>query len=75
MITLCKKRQNNKEEIRDFTKPWPAQGYCPLCSKKNKLCKCEKLNCHCNILAIECKWPECLCDICLELKCKCEINE
>ena len=75
MIILRKKKQSDKEVTRDFTQSWPEAGYCPLCSKTNKLCNCKKYNCQCNILAIECKWPECICCICLELKCQCKSNE
>ena len=61
--------------LRDFTEPWPDEGFCPLCGKKEENCKCEKLNCQCNILAIKCKWPECLCNNCLEIICECVKNE
>ncbi len=62
-------------EIRDFKEPWPAEGFCPICSKPDDKCNCEKYNCKCNLLAINCKWPECICNDCLEIICECKKNE
>ena len=69
------KKQNCESNIRDLTKSMPPEGFCPLCDKKNNVCKCEKLDCRCNIKAINCTWPECVCKNCLEIDCECYNNE
>ena len=74
-LKLIIKKQNCESNIRDLTKPMPPEGFCPLCGKKNDICKCEKLNCQCNIEAINCIWPECICSHCLEIDCECNKNE
>ena len=75
MNILRKLKIKNDIETRDFSEPWPPEGFCPLCGKKDETCKCEKLNCQCNILAIGCKWPVCVCAVCLEINCECNKNE
>lgn len=75
MKILRKRKINDELEIRDFTEPWPEPGICPLCGKKDEECKCQKFNCKCNILAIDCKWPECICISCLEINCGCVKDE
>ena len=68
---LCKK---NKVVLdRQFTAD-VKDGVCPLCEKKDDNCDCTILNCHCNISSIECKWPDCVCNICLETPryCRCK---
>ena len=75
MKILKKKKIEEDTVIRDFSEPWPPEGYCPLCGKKNETCTCEKLDCQCNIKAINCIWPECICSDCLEINCGCNKNE
>ena len=75
LVRKLKIKNNNKNTVRDLTKEMPPEGFCPLCGKKDSLCKCEKLNCHCNIEAINCIWPECLCSVCLEIDCECDKDE
>lgn len=75
MKILRKAKINEDVVLRDFTEPWPPEGFCPLCGKSEEDCKCEKLNCQCGLLAINCKWPECLCNVCLEIICECDKNE
>ena len=75
MKILRKIKISDNVELRDFTEPWPPEGFCPLCGKSDDECKCEKFNCKCNILAINCYWPECLCKECLEINCECNNNE
>ena len=69
MKILRKRKIEDALDLRDLTKPWPADGLCSLCGKKDEACKCEKLNCQCGILAINCKWPICVCNSCLEINC------
>ena len=75
MKTLRKSKLNEESNLRDFTKPFPPEGICPLCGISEDDCKCEKLNCKCDLLAINCKWPSCLCNDCLEIICECKENE
>ena len=50
------------------------KGICPLCKKKDEICTCTILNCHCNIVSIKCDWPDCVCESCLEMpeSCRCK---
>ena len=75
MKILSKTKINKNVVLRDFTEPWPPEGFCPLCGQTEEDCKCEKLKCRCGLLAINCKWPECLCNNCLEIICECDKNE
>ena len=76
MKILRRRKIEDTLELRDLTKPWPDAGFCPLCGKKDEVCKCEKLNCQCGILAINCNWPTCVCSCCLEINyLKCECNK
>ena len=72
MKIIRRLKLENESVIRDFSKPWPPEGFCPLCGKKNNICQCEKLDCQCGIKAINCKWPECICKDCLEINCECK---
>ena len=74
-LKLKIKKQNSEINIRDLTKSMPPVGFCSLCGKKNDVCTCEKLDCKCNIKAINCIWPNCICDNCLEIDCECFKNE
>lgn len=62
--------QNKKSSLTAYNK----EGTCSLCNNKDKNCKCTILDCHCNISAIICKWPDCLCESCFELPkmCRCK---
>lgn len=75
MKILRKAKIKDKTTLRDFTKTWPPDDFCHICGKVDEVCKCEKLNCRCYILATNCKWPECLCSVCLEIICECKKNE
>lgn len=65
---------SSNEKTRDFTKPIPEDHICPLCNLDNKDCECIKHNCKCNIIALECKWPDCVCYDCLQIidVCRCK---
>ena len=59
-------------ELRDFSTPVPDYPLCSLCNKDvSKECKCHVYVCKCNIPANQCKWPECICEICLNFKEEC----
>jgi len=75
MLLVRKFKIINENQIRDLTKPIPPEGFCAICGKKDEICNCEKYNCKCGVLAINCKWPECLCQDCLEISCVCIENE
>ena len=45
MKILRKIKISDNVELRDFTEPWPPEGFCPLCGKPDDECKCEKFNC------------------------------
>ena len=75
MLLVRKLSLSDESQIRDLTKPMPPEGFCALCGKKDEICSCQKYNCKCDILAIDCKWPECLCEDCLEIICTCAKNE
>ena len=64
----------SKKNLRDFTEVMPNDLICPLCSLENKDCKCIKYNCKCDILAIKCIWPDCVCAQCLEVTSKCRCS-
>ena len=60
--------------IRDFKEPIPEDHICPLCNLDNKDCECLKYNCKCDNLAINCQWPDCICNNCLQISKNCECN-
>lgn len=64
-----------KSNIRDFSKKMPDRGFCALCNLIEEDCKCTKYFCKCDILALECFWPNCICKKCLELNSSCECRE
>ena len=67
---------SSQNKLRDFTSPIPEDHICPLCNLDNKDCVCVKYNCKCNVVALECIWPNCICNKCLYVQTKCEcINE
>lgn len=72
MLLIRKINLKNKNKIRDLTKPMPPEGMCPLCGEINEECKCEMYSCKCDVIAVSCKWPECVCQSCLEIKCVCK---
>ena len=47
------------------------EGICPLCKKADEKCICTILNCNCNISSINCDWPDCVCEECLEMPVSC----
>ena len=67
---------SSKKKLRDFTQVMPEDHICPLCNLDNKDCECIKHKCKCEIEAINCIWPDCICNSCLETskKCRC-LNE
>jgi len=73
MQTIRKKLIETNNDIRDLTLPMPPEGFCCICGKKDEKCLCEKFNCSCDIVALECRWPACVCEKCLEVVCICEM--
>ena len=65
---------SSKKNIRDFTESMPEDHVCPLCGLDNKDCKCIKYNCKCDILALNCIWPDCICSKCLQVSSKCRCS-
>ena len=70
----CNKCSKIPEAIlRDFTTPIPDYPICSLCNKIEGVdCNCYVFNCKCEIPATKCKWPECVCENCLEINCVCK---
>ena len=65
-----------KSNIRDFSKKIPELGFCALCNLLEEDCKCVKYLCKCDVLALNCTWPNCICTKCLDIKekCSCKID-
>ena len=63
---------SSNSKLRDFSTKIPEEHTCPLCNLSNKGCKCIKHKCKCDILAMYCKWPGCLCKSCLDYNENCE---
>lgn len=72
MLLVRKLKITKNIKIRDLTKTMPLEGFCAICEKENEKCDCEKYNCKCGVQAINCIWPECLCQVCLEINCVCK---
>lgn len=72
-MQTIKKNVKESNSVRDLTLPMPPEGFCGICAKKNEDCLCEKYNCLCDISALECRWPACVCEKCLEIVCICEV--
>jgi hypothetical protein len=61
-------------KIRNFHEEMPPEGFCGLCNLKDAECKCIKHKCECDILSLNCEWPNCLCLNCDNFKKKCACN-